>query len=115
MNNQRRGKYGEDLALRVLKRRGMKLLERNYRAGRMELDLILQDGDVIVFVEVKARSSDRYGLGREAVNAVKQQHLRQAALAYLAARGWMERPARFDVAEVDLNTGTVTHIRDAFC
>lgn len=113
-DKQALGRRGEELALRALRRKDMRLLERNYRAGRMEVDLILRDGDAVVFVEVKARSTDRYGLGREAVTPLKQQHLRQAALVYLAAQNLLECPARFDVAEVDLATGQVTHIIDAF-
>lgn len=114
MNRRQSGSRGEALALAALEKQGMKLLAMNHRAGRLELDLILAEGNRVVFVEVKARGTDRFGLGREAVTLKKQRHILDAARLYLAQNGLEERPVRFDVAEVDLLTGAVTHIPNAF-
>ena len=110
------GRIGEALAERALKREGMRLLVRNYRAGRWEIDLIMRDRrtDMLVFVEVKARSGTRFGLPREAVTPQKQAYLRRAAQMYLIETGMTETPCRFDVAEVWLDTKEVVRIENAF-
>ncbi len=114
MNNRERGAQGEALALQYMLRKGCTLLERNYRAGRCEIDLILRDGDALVFAEVKARTTAAYGLGREAVTPAKQRNIIRAATRYLAAAGLFESEIRFDVLEVDLTCNSVTHIPAAF-
>ncbi len=112
--NHARGAEGEGLALRFLQNEGYLLLEKNYRAQRCEIDLIMQDDETTVFVEVKARASMRFGLGREAVTKKKQQNLLIAATAYAADHGLLEASLRFDVIEVALPAGDVTHIKNAF-
>lgn len=111
---KQRGDRGEDLALQHLLRQGYRLLARNVRFGRRELDLVMEDHGVTVFVEVKARGSSRFGTPGEAVTAAKQRNLHQAAEAYLARAGLLDAPARFDVAEVDLLTGSVRVLVNAF-
>lgn len=108
------GKRGEEMARGWLEARGLRTLARNYRYGRYEIDLVMEDGPCIVFVEVKARSGHGAILGREAVNRNKQRHIIVAAQGYLQRHGAFERPARFDVAEVDLISGAVVHIPHAF-
>jgi len=106
------GRRGEDAAAEYLRRRGFEILARNVRSSLGELDLVALDGDVVVFVEVKARR--RKGAGAlEAVDARKQHRLSRLALAFLARAGWMERPARFDVVAVD-DLGSCTHVANAF-
>lgn len=114
MNKTQAGAYGETLALQYLLKKGYIFIARNARVGHKEIDLILRDGRTIVFVEVKARGSDAFGAGREAVSIQKQRLLIKAAQAYLQRSGQWECPARFDVAEVHLHAGTVTHIENAF-
>ena len=114
MSRQESGRVGEAIACRALEQKGYLLLKKNYRAERAEIDLIMKDGDTLVFVEVKARSSARYGLGREAVTKNKQQHILRAAQAYLAVYDVPDCPVRFDVVEVELPSGIVTHIVNAF-
>lgn len=108
------GKAGEDAALSYLEARGYELLERNYRADRCEIDLIMLDGGTTVFVEVKARSGMLYGAGREAVTKAKRANICRAALIYAAQKGIIESPMRFDVVEVKLPGLTVEHIINAF-
>ena len=114
MDRKRSGEFGEALACRYLEGLGYLCLEKNYRAQGSEVDLIMQDGDTLVFVEVKARSGGRFGLGREAVTPNKQQRIIRGALAYLQAHGRLEGFSRFDVVEIDLITREATHIPNAF-
>lgn len=104
------GRYGEDAAAEYLRRRGFEILARNVRTALGEIDLVALDGDVVVFVEVKARRSAG---GLEAVDARKQRRLSRLALAFLARAGWLERPARFDVVAVEPG-GACTHVANAF-
>jgi len=97
---QRLGRAGEASAARFLESRGFRIIARNVRADRVEIDLVARRGALLVFVEVKSRSSDRHGSPAEAVDRRKQQRLRRGARAWLAsgpaiARGY--RRLRFDV------------------
>ena len=114
MNKGEKGRLGEDAACDFLQKKGFRLLGRNYRALRCEIDLIMLDGETTVFVEVKARTPSRFGSGREAVTIAKQRNIYKAALSYAAERDMLEAPMRFDVVEVDLNSGGVVHIENAF-
>ena len=111
MDNREKGTRGEALALQLLENLGYTLLCKNARFGHDEIDLIMLDGEVTVFAEVKARSSGEFGTGREAVDIRKQQRMTRAAQAYLLG---LEVPARFDVIEVDLRTKEISHIINAF-
>jgi putative endonuclease len=93
---------GERAAWEAYRRRGYRLLARNWRARIGELDLVLSDGDVVVFCEVKARTSAALGPPHEAVTPAKRAKLRDVAEAFVAARGLREARCRFDVASVVL-------------
>lgn len=108
------GKQGEDIALAYLKKRGYHPLERNYRHGHHEIDLIMRDGIYLVFVEVKTRASVQYGSPAEFVTAKKRRNLILAAEAYMQEKHCTDAFGRFDVVEVFTADGTVNHIRDAF-
>ena len=106
------GRKGEKLAEKFLKEKGYTLLKRNFRTPFGEADLIMQDGDEIVFIEVKTRTSETFGAPREAVGKEKQRRYYQIALCYGGQAG--EEPnARFDVAEVDENC-QINYIKYAF-
>lgn len=110
------GQRGEELAARHLIGLGYTILARNWRSGRQELDIIARDGDQVVFIEVKTRSSRRYGYPVEFISATKQDHMVKAATQWLMAQGW-EGEFRFDligILEFPDNPATVTHVRDAF-
>ena len=100
MNRRRSGALGEDMACAYLKNQGFKILDRNYARPTGEIDIIAREGDVIAFVEVKARTSVRYGTPAEAVNRAKQAHILRTALLYIAERGLDDAPMRFDIVEV---------------
>ena len=106
------GIRGEEAAERYLTECGMSCLARRYRAEDGEVDLVMLDGETIVFVEVKSRPGSRAGAGLAAVTPAKQRRLAHAALHFLAQREWVDRPARFDVVEISI-TG-IHHVPNAF-
>ena len=110
------GKEGERLAERYLQKKGYKLVERNYRCTAGELDLIVLDQRVVVFVEVKTRTGHGFGTPLEAVEFRKQRKMIQAAQFFLAAKGLQQRDARFDVVGVSWmgREPIVEHIENAF-
>lgn len=108
------GRAGETLAKALLEQKGYELLRQNYRNGPREIDLIMQDGAYIVFVEVKARSRTRYGTPAEFVTSAKMRQLTLAAEAFLIEENLLNVPARFDVVEVYLASSTMNHIENAF-
>jgi len=106
------GKKGEQLVEAKLKTQGCKVLERNFRTPFGEADLIVADGEEIVFVEVKTRSGESYGAPREAVGKDKQRRYYKIAQFYGLKLG-KEPNARFDVAEVFAD-GTMEYYKNAF-
>ena len=106
------GLRGEAQAEAYLEARGMTCLERRYRAADGELDLIMEDGETVVFVEVKYRPQSRAGEGLRAVTPNKRQRMIHAALAYLTEKQTLDRPARFDAVEITRDG--VLHIPNAF-
>lgn len=107
----RRGRLGEMAARRRLEADGLTFLTANYRSGRGEIDLVFRDGDCLVFVEVKARSSELWGRPASAVNPRKRRILSRTALRYVRS---LEQPRvriRFDVVEVLLADNAVREIR----
>ena len=94
----RKGLRGEKKAERFLKREGMRLLERRYRCAGGEADLIMRDGDTVVFVEVKYRPDGRAGDGVDAVTDDKMRRLARCADAYMIR--FPDRFARIDILEI---------------
>ena len=112
MNRRAYGDAGEQAACDFLDRKGWKILERNVRRGPGEIDIIACRRKAIAFIEVKRRSSLRFGQPAEAVNTPKQRRILQAAALYLQENGLMDREIRFDVIEV--LPGEIRHIESAF-
>ena len=110
------GKEGERIAEEYLKRKGYRLVERNYCCKGGELDLIVLDRRVVVFVEVKTRTGRGYGSPFEAVEYHKQQRMIRAAQVFLTEKQLHQRDARFDVVGVSWPGGdpVVEHIENAF-
>jgi putative endonuclease len=109
------GDRGEREAARYLRRQGLRILQRGYKTDHGEIDLIAVEGNVVVFVEVKAR---RHGAPAEAVTLEKQRRLTLAALHFLKKHGLLEERCRFDVVAIiwpdDEREPQIEHIRDAF-
>lgn len=101
-SNVARGRRGEALAANALEAKGYTIVERNWRCPAGEIDVIAQQGDTLVFVEVKTRQGDRFGAPEEAVDDVKQERLLAAALAYLAESDAGDVAWRIDVIGIDL-------------
>lgn len=122
------GRFGEDAAARYLKKKGFRILKRNFRASHNEIDIIAENKDTLVFVEVKTRTSAptgaEFGTPAEAVTYSKQKRTIAAARAYLCKSGY-DKQIRFDVIEVylertprfairSLTVKSLEHIVDAF-
>jgi putative endonuclease len=107
----------EDLAARHLKKQGYRILHRNIRLDRFEMDIVAQKADTVVFAEVRSRSDDSHTAPENTVQHAKQQHLREAARRYLARFGEEDVYYRFDVIGILMAPGEkpqLTHIENAF-
>lgn len=91
------GRAGEDAAAAFLKKKGYRILERNYRARVGEVDIIAEHKKTVVFVEVKSRSSDEFGGGIAALTPHKQHKVAQTARCFLAKHKIVDREVRFDI------------------
>ncbi len=117
LTRQLLGREAEAAAEGLLRRKGYRILERNVRVGRGELDIVARMGETLVFVEVKARRTDRYGGVAYAVTAQKKRQLIQLAARYLSRRRLESQPCRFDVLLYDAGgaaSPVLEHIESAF-
>ncbi len=110
------GQAGEQLAASFLKKKGYTIVQRNFRCRAGELDIIAEDGDYLVIVEVKTRSSGSYGSPVEAVDLRKQRQICRTARHYLHQYAIADRNIRFDVVAVIATDEipVIEHIADAF-
>jgi len=116
-DNKTFGAFGESLAADWLTENGYRVLDRNFSCRAGEADIIAMQGDTVVFIEVKTRSSDRFGLPSEAVSAAKQRRLVKTALYYLQKNKLLDYMCRFDVMEIiadEENNNRINLIEDAF-
>ena len=113
---QQFGQKAEGMAARYLKRCGYTIIARNHRTRCGEIDIIAREGETLVFIEVKARTSNRYGSAKSAVTPHKQRQISKVALAYLQMTDQSHVKARFDVVTVTRNQGAhdIDLIRNAF-
>jgi putative endonuclease len=109
------GVVGEKLAVAAMEAKGYDILATNWRSGRFELDIVAQQGDIIVFVEVKTRSTGFFGEPFHAVSRDKQRKTIAAANAYMEKNGVMLE-ARFDIISVvvDQDRHRIDHLEEAF-
>ena len=112
-----RGAAAERLAGAWLRRRGLRPLDANYRCRAGEIDLVMCDGDTLVFVEVRYRRQDSFGSGADSVDRVKQHRIIKAASRYLQQHPrWADNVCRFDVVSLSGDEGNpeIEWIRHAF-
>lgn len=112
MNKRAFGTEGESAARDYIVSKGGKILEMNFRRPSGEIDIIAKMRKTILFIEVKRRSSLRFGRPSEAVDPRKQTHILRTAMLYLQENGLEDAPVRFDIIEI-LPAG-VNHIENAF-
>lgn len=109
------GNRGESLAEKYLLESGYQILERNWRFSRAEVDIIAKDAEILVFVEVKTRSSDAFGKPEESVTPKKEALLKDAASVYMEqiSHDW---EIRFDIISILVNGEghSIEHFKDAF-
>lgn len=116
-DRRKAGARWERAAESFLNSRGLNLLHRNFHCRFGEIDLVMEDGDAVVFVEVKYRESNRHGSGADAVTARKQGRISRTAAWYLARHPHRaEQNCRFDVVSIDPGKGKrgIHWIRNAF-
>lgn len=106
------GRWAEDAALDFLRRKGMKLLQRNYRCRFGEIDLVMRDGQATVFVEVRMRASGAFGGAIESITAAKRASLMAAARHYMSAHARIPE-CRFDAVLLN-GDGRLDWLKNAF-
>jgi putative endonuclease len=116
MQKKELGKKGEEVALRYLKERGYRIIEKNYVCKMGEMDIIAREKDTLAFIEVKTRTSAEFGPPQLAVNLSKQRQLSKVALNYLKEKRLEDVRARFDVVAILVGQSgqEIELIKDAF-
>lgn len=109
------GKRGEAMAEIEMRQRGYKILARNYRHGKSEIDLIMQGEGLMIFVEVKTRSSNSFGFPEDFVSKNQQEAIIRASNYYVEEQGW-KGDIRFDIVAIVIKQTTmqIEHLKDAF-
>jgi putative endonuclease len=103
MKRHRIGAWGEEIASQYLEAKGYQIRARNWRTQEGEVDLVAQDGETVVFVEVKTRTSKDFGWPEESVTVAKRRRLQRVAMAYLSDQDLMDILWRIDVIAIDRN------------
>jgi putative endonuclease len=113
-NNKKLGTEGERLAREYLKGKGYEILAQNYRSGKSEIDLVVQKGKTLVFVEVKTRSRTDFGMPEDWVNEHQAEKIIEGAEDYIEDRNW-EGDIRFDIISIIIKSvPEIEHFEDAF-
>lgn len=116
MNKRRFGLMGEKLAKKYLESKKYEILEQNYYTRNGEIDIIAKKDNIIVFVEVKTRTSNKYGTPSESVNNIKIIHMKKSAAIFLKENNFSKNIIRFDVIEILIINGKckINHIKQIF-
>lgn len=105
------GDLGEDYAVKLLKKKGYTIIERNFRTKFGEIDIITREGEYLVFIEVKTRWSKKFGLPEEAVTFWKLAKIRRVAQYYLITHPNLPQKARIEVVAIEAARGKVASSR----
>lgn len=112
------GSIGEKIAVKYVKKRGYKIIKRNFKLRCGEIDIIAQDGECISFIEVKARTSNSFAEPYESVNYTKQKKVYRLAQIWLSINGYYNATCRFDIVSILLSKNyrvkEIKLIKDAF-
>lgn len=112
-----RGRQAEQLACHYLQAQGLRLIQRNYRCRLGEIDLVMEDGECLVFIEVRCRRNERFGNAIDSITPTKQARLIAAAQHYLQRTGGTHnQPCRFDAVGITPGQGDhgIVWLQDAF-
>jgi putative endonuclease len=112
VSNREEGALGEEMAIKTLRSKGYKIVERNHRNKLGEIDVIAEEGGCLVLVEVKKRNTERFGEAICAVDERKKRHLIKAALFYMKLHIFFDRSVRFDMIGID--AGRTKLVKNAF-
>ena len=117
-HNQKVGQFGEDLAIKYLLKNKYKIIDRNVKISYKELDIIAKIKDKIIFIEVKTRTSQKFGFADESINSKKLHHLKKAINMYLDNKDLDPDKVRLDLIAIDINkskkTAKIKHYKDLF-
>ena len=116
-NKKKFGDRGEDLACEYLSSKGFQIIERNYRYGHGEIDIVAKDSEILVFVEVKSRKNLEFGYPEEAITEGKKQQIKRIASAYLYEHEIKDTDCRIDVVAIlfrGKESPSISHIKNAF-
>jgi len=105
MTKRKKGALGENVAVSFLQQNGYTILEKNFYYNHGEIDIVAKDGNVLVFVEVKSRHSDKFGEPEESVTPKKQEIIRRTAEGYVSSKNLEETECRFDVVSIMMKDG----------
>lgn len=115
-SNINKGKIGEEISKKYLINNNYGILDTNYKNKIGEIDIIARHNDILVFVEVKTRTSFKYGYAFEAVDIRKQNKIINTSLAYIKYKNLRDVQLRYDIIEVYLTEDIkINHIENAFC
>ncbi len=116
INKRERGTQGENLAVGYLEKKSYRILERNFRYERGEIDIIAEHNSTLVFIEVKARRSTSFGEPEDAVTSSKQEQIQKVAEGYLFTNSIEGKECRFDVIAIQFENGkaNIRHYENAF-
>lgn len=113
-DNLNKGRLGEEEAVSFLEKQGYKIIARNFKTKLGEIDIIAKDKDTICFIEVKTRSSDKFGLPSESVTGFKQRQIAKAAIVFLKDKNMLDSAARFDIVSIWAADSKAELIKNAF-
>ena len=114
INKQQAGSLAEEQACRFLQAKGLIFLERNYRCKMGEIDLIMREGNEVVFVEVRLRKHSYFGDAVESIDCFKQKKIFNTAMNYLQKKNWLDyKNSRFDIVSI-MGSSDIEWIKDAF-
>lgn len=116
MDNKRIGMYGENQTVKYLEQLGYTILARNFITYNGEIDIVAKDRDEYVFIEVKARTSKKFGMPRESVDVNKRSHIINSSKYFIYKYGLENKNIRFDIVEVyiDKKKCMINHIKNNF-
>ncbi len=108
------GKRGEDIAADFITKKGLLIIDRNFRTKIGEIDIVAVDGDVVAFIEVKSRKTDTFGNPSDFVNRYQRKRIINTAQIFMKQKNLIDMQPRFDVCEIYSTTNTINYIENAF-